>query len=272
MRKIVCVSVPFILSQYHVNSIKETLESIHASKCSSPITTIGVANALRKECDDEMTLRGMYDEFILNDKNILSRAWNVGIKRAIALGATHILVHNLDLKIHSEAIERLANAADTHPEFTLFSPRLWWNKETLESALLSDGAESGGHMCCFMIRPNFFDLVGEFDELFTPAYQEDADMFHRMRLNNCRGSFVNDAFMYHTEGGTLRGCLTIEGLPAKDRITLASAIINRVRENNILYIEKWGDILPNEIYKTPYNKNISTHETKQSGYRLNPEK
>jgi hypothetical protein len=266
MRKIVCVSVPFILSQYHLISIQRTLTSIKSSQSSSPLYTIGVANKLRTELDDVTTLSSVYDEVILNDKNILARAWNIGIQRAKEINATHILVHNLDITLHSQSVERLANASDENPDFIMFSPQLWQTKKTLEQAQLKRGVYHGGHMCCFMVRPDFLDIVGQFDELFAPAYQEDADMFQRLRLSNHRGAFANDAYMFHTEGGTLRGCLTLEGASSKDKIAIASAIITKVKENDQRYIEKWGGPLGGEIYKTPFNKPLSIKSTKQTGY------
>lgn len=246
--------------------MQRTLVSVKSSQCSTPLYTIGVANKIRTELNDEATLRGIYDEVILNDKNILARAWNIGIQRAKEINATHILVHNLDITLHSQAIERLANATDENPDFIMFSPQLWQTKKTLEHARLERGVYHGGHMCCFMVRPDFFDIVGQFDEFFAPAYQEDADMFQRLRLSNLHGAFAHDAYMFHTEGGTMRGCLTLEGVSSKDKITIASAIITKVKENDLRYVEKWGGPLGGEIYKTPFNKALSIKSTKQIGY------
>lgn len=256
MRKVACVSVPFIISDYHISSIRNTLSDVNSSTSASEIFTIGIANCLRPDSEDQNILSTLYQDFLLNDVNILARAWNKGIRRAIESGATHIFIHNLDIRLHPQAIEQLALALDSHPKLILCSPRFWLTKKTLNDARIEKGISPGGHMCAFMIRPDFFDILGEFDETFEPAYQEDTDMLFRMRLKNLQAALVNSAYIHHTEGGTFRGCLTIEGASIKERILIARAIQLKIKQNDQRYLEKWGGLPGAEQFKTPFNKPV----------------
>lgn len=265
MKKVVCISVPFILSEYHITAAKESIRSLRASLLeSSSLYLIGVANQLRP--GDQNKLEGLYDELICNDQNILARAWNRGIARARDLGASHIMIHNLDISMHPQALQRLTNAVDSHTDIQLFSPCEWHTRNTLTQARLESGLLPAAHLSCFMIRSDFTERLGEFDELFAPAYQEDNDMFYRMRLLGMQYARVKDSLMFHTEGGTLRGCLTIREMSGEDRVVMVKAILNAIKQNDRRYAEKWGGSPTQETFRTPFNKQIDLRTTKQREY------
>jgi len=92
-----------------------------------------------------------------------------------------------------------------------------------------------------LINKNLFDKVGEFDEIFHPAYYEDSDYLYRMKLLGKRqdiDSTLNPSIF--------RASQTFEKNPE---------LVNEAMKNNRLrYIEKWGNSPLLETFTTPYNQ------------------
>ena len=93
----------------------------------------------------------------------------------------------------------------------------------------------------FLINRNLFDLVGDFDEIFHPAYYEDSDYLYRMKLLGIRQD-IDKTLNPHI----FRASQTYEKNP---ELVNEAMRINRER-----YIEKWGNSPLLEIFSTPYNK------------------
>lgn len=93
--------------------------------------------------------------------------------------------------------------------------------------------------CAFILPKKTYQKVGFFDEIFYPAYFEDCDYTHRLKLEDYNTSKLNDLNpkIYRQSQTTI-----------KDPSLLNS------QKNLELYIQKWGGEPTKETYKTPYNK------------------
>lgn len=250
--KIALLAVPFILSGYHLRNAQQTLATVRSSQ--HEILRLAVVNAIRGGQGDEAWLKQSFDLVEFNDHNNLARAWNRGIRKALELGAHYVLVANLDMRFHPECIDRLVACAIENPKELLWSAGRWHNYGTLAMAELAPRRRPGTVWSCFMTDGRLFDLVGEFDEVFTPAYHEDSDMIRRMDLKGLpRGVIAEDALVYHGELATMKGCLEIENASIRERLQFMVAIRQVVNKNNQLYIRKWGGLPGKERYTVPYN-------------------
>jgi GT2 family glycosyltransferase len=86
-----------------------------------------------------------------------------------------------------------------------------------------------------------YDYIGDFDEIFYPAYYEDSDYLYRMKLKGIRQDVEAEL-----NPQTVRISMTQERDP---ELVNASMEANRLR-----YIEKWGNSPLLETFLTPYNK------------------
>jgi len=93
--------------------------------------------------------------------------------------------------------------------------------------------------CSFIMTKEIWNLVGEFDECFFPAYYEDKSYEYRMKLKNVMPikSVALNPFIY-------KQSMTIEKMPS---------IIDYSIKNKSLYIDMWGGEPHLEKYITPFN-------------------
>lgn len=133
------------------------------------------------------------------------RAANCGISRALAAGASYILLLNQDAAITPGTITSLRGLLERHREVGILSPLcLDWDEARLdpkitqylqpETALLSD-AFTGNlqdlyeipfiNAAVWLVRREVFENVGGFDPLFF-MYGEDNDLCQRARYHGFR--------------------------------------------------------------------------------------
>jgi GT2 family glycosyltransferase len=93
----------------------------------------------------------------------------------------------------------------------------------------------------FLISKDVYEFIGEFDEIFYPAYYEDSDYIYRIKLKG----FIHDVDM-SLNPRVIRTSMTQEKDP---ELVNESMRVNRER-----YIEKWGGSPLLEKFVTPYNK------------------
>ena len=188
----------------------------------------------------------------------LSKAWNNGIREAIADGCEYVIVSNDDVLFASFTIDEMVKQASSllanykldgsAKEPVLFAPldvaetfddplEIIWSKKSTEFKYHEQELFS-----CFMITPRTVELVGTFDENFDPAWFEDND-FHR-RINLLGYDVQKFKIPYIHRGSTSTKKLT------------------RVLNSNIsqqYYTRKWGSCnrnleLDGEVFKYhPYN-------------------
>ena len=130
----------------------------------------------------------------------LSKAWNNGIREAIADGCEFIIVSNDDVLFAPFTIDEMVKQASSilanykldgsAKEPVLFAPldvgetfddplEIIWSKKSTEFKFREQELFS-----CFMITPRTIELIGWFDENFDPAWFEDNDMHRRICLLN----------------------------------------------------------------------------------------
>ena len=96
-------------------------------------------------------------------------------------------------------------------------------------------------MAAFGISRACIKQVGWFDEMFVPAYCEDNDYIYRTRLMGIEPVFLPSG-KKHYGSATLK---SLEGAVKQN---------NRTYPKNVsLYKRKWGGIMHQETYTTPYN-------------------
>ncbi len=92
----------------------------------------------------------------------------------------------------------------------------------------------------FIINKNLYEKVGAFDKEFYPAYYEDSDYEHRMKL-------LRIPFKYHPKMNPI--IYNTNMTSAKD-----ASILKLSRNNKQRYIDKWGGDVGREKYSIPFNK------------------
>lgn len=146
------------------------------------------------------TLRERYPELeiIENDVNLgYVKGANQGIRRALELEASHILLINNDAVARPRMLERLIAALEKHPHAGVVGPKifyygtdvLWFNGGHFNHLLglsthpLMDRPDDGGDQdrevefitgCAMLVRSQVFRDIGLFDEDFE-IYTEDLD-------------------------------------------------------------------------------------------------
>jgi hypothetical protein len=188
----------------------------------------------------------------------LSKAWNNGVREAIADGCEYIIVSNDDVLFApftiDEMIKQTSSALANYKldgsakEPVLFAPldvaetfddplEIIWSKKSTEFKFREQELFS-----CFMITPRYVELVGTFDENFDPAWFEDNDAERRRCL------LGYDMLKFQ--------------VPYIHRGSLSTKKLTRVLNSNIsqqYYTRKWGSCnrsleLDGEQFKDhPYN-------------------
>lgn len=180
----------------------------------------------------------------------LSRAWNEGIKTAKDDGCTHILVINDDILFSPWTINGLIDIfnVDTNVVMTTgmnIRDELSSNPEAIKMYPQPKEISIADHpdFSCFMVTDEFFNLVGEFDENFSPAYYEDNDMHRRIKLLGYRAIATTAAPYFHY-GSQSQNADPQNPLCPGDKF-------DRCRD---YFVQKWGGYPDSEsLYDRPYN-------------------
>jgi GT2 family glycosyltransferase len=177
---------------------------------------------------------------------------NFGIKHFFRkeYGFDYVLVLNNDIVLHEDAILQLVkrfeqggvgmvtcldvsgemNGAHKHP--SKISEIKTNEKDTCPES-------PHPNFSAFMINRECWDKVGEFDEVFAPAYYEDNDMHYRMNLAGIKAVCYPPAMFYHygsrTQNEAIGRPLTNSG--------------NQFEQ----YVKKWGGGPGQEKFTHPYN-------------------
>jgi hypothetical protein len=169
----------------------------------------------------------------------VAASWNWGIDKAAAMGCDYVLVCNDDItfKNGSEPVAMAAFLAE-NPDYLLVGG----NDLNKFADDPSKNTEETPDFACFMVRSDFPDHVGYFDENIRPAYFEDNDMHRRITLSGARTCQLGAAPFYH-EGS--RTQYANRGLPVVPP--------PQFERNRAYYVEKWGGVPGSERYVHPYN-------------------
>src|SRR5690606_13246091 len=121
--KVAAVMVPFFRAAGHRRWAEDVVRSLRTRY---ELDRIAVVNALRDQTDDEQWVRQAFDHVIMNDRNVLARAWNRGICCAFERGADYALVMNMDVVLHSSCIDNLCAAAREDGDPVMWSATRWY--------------------------------------------------------------------------------------------------------------------------------------------------
>ncbi len=178
----------------------------------------------------------------------LSQAWNNGFKQAVADGCDYVLITNDDILFSPYTVDHLAASFDKLPDNVIMvsANNLIGHLDSpyeildLPAEAADDPFNASDHpnFSCFMVRDDFFDRHGRFDENYVPAWWEDNDSHYRATLLGLREVCTTYASCVHFGG------VTTAAMPTKD---------SSVSQN--YFRQKWGSTKRdlNELYKVPYN-------------------
>lgn len=145
-----------------------------------------------------------YPDFITyleNDENCLARAWNMGLKYLFNKGYENVFVSGLDSESPNvDDLDVLAGAA-TDDGFSAATPL---GMQSLGVANQLPVKHGDGSFSFFCINKDCFELVGDFDEGFKPAYFEDNDYLERMWQEGLRPVRRQDVQYFHIFQGTVK--------------------------------------------------------------------
>lgn len=179
----------------------------------------------------------------------VAKGWNSGILAAMEGRCDYILVINEDIVLKNNAIDRIVAFAKEHPEFVMWSmgqtPDLF-NIDTCEE---DENWSEHPNFSSFLVKNDFFDHVGTFDENYEPAYYEDNDMHARLALAGKQAVIYGGARFFHF------GSRTTNSDPM-----LKVQMPPKFRANANRFVEKWGRSPANEVvemrgtyFPTPFN-------------------
>ena len=180
----------------------------------------------------------------------VSKAWNWGVDKAKELKCDYVLIVNTDIVVKSNAIDRLVSFAESHPEAVIWTMAEWAEISSIEEAPEDENFSEHPHFSCFMVKTDFFDNVGRFDENFVPAYLEDGDMHARLALANKKAYIYGGARFFHFGSRTI-----------KSDQNEWEKNTHSFPKNQQYFISKWGCPPVNEVdrmrevyFKHPYNE------------------
>lgn len=196
------------------------------------------------------------------------RSVNFGVQYGIEHGADAILVCNNDIVLHPEAIWRLAERIEKGDVGIVTCNDVRGEMQTLDmipslvgalSAKEKEKSDEAPHpnFSAWMISKDCWEIIGEMDEIFSPAYFEDNDYHYRMKLVEVPAIVLPSAMFYHY------GSRTQHEASETGNILIGHSQFESTRNE---YVRKWGGIPSEEKYQHPYNdesktiKDVKQHE------------
>lgn len=162
---------------------------------------------------------------LVRDKNILSGAWNDFMR--LANNDDYMIVANDDVAVHKNTIEELIRAADNNPKVAMFSGNI----------------HDGNSYSFFLLRKWAYDIVGPFDERFTPAYYEDNDYDYRLqKIHRLQRIHVENVNYDHIVSATVKAMNHAQQMEHNRNFI----------KNGRYYEGKWGGMPGKEKYMAPF--------------------
>lgn len=246
----IAVIMPVVLQ--NPATLQMTLNTLASVRADMPIPwSLGLLCNRLHVCtaaELEQYVRGVLGEWpgleiVVDRERTVAGAWNEGARRAIAGGASRIILMANDARPLPGCFKALL-AYDV-PDVALWSAC----QEPLASQ--PGAATDGADFSLFMVRPETFARHGWFDENYRPAYFEDNDMYARVILGGEHCRVIHDAKFTHVSGGSQTIRLDAE---------MAHHVQHWFQSNADYFRRKWGRMPANteeEIrttyYQTPFN-------------------
>ncbi len=241
------------------NTAEETIECVRSLEASeySPVDTIVVDNASKNDSVGRLREELGDLELICNPTNLgYAGGNNVGIRRAIEIGADYVLIVNSDVTVAPDTIGKLVNTAGETDRIAAVGPAVFWKKTPevlfaaygkvdfseaivkLVGANSTDVARFGSEPrevdwvvgCAVLLSNEALNEVGLFDEEFF-AYHEEADWCVRAKKRGFKVVFVPGAKVLHV------------GQAATGGAKYASAKRYFVGRNSVLFARKHASCL-----------------------------
>lgn len=184
----------------------------------------------------------------------LSAAWNNGFVNAVNDGCDYVIISNDDVlfapwtidawvKQFSQETEDIVLTAPLDVTETFFDPfEIVFSQEQTTDYIYNEREL----FSCFMVKNDFFDRCGSFDENFDPCWWEDNDMHYRIKLLKYDVKLFTIPYIHLGSQTTKKLTIPINSLKSQE-----------------YYRKKWGSNNRNliESYVTPYNnKDMSPKE------------
>lgn len=240
------------------------MESIAASKCDIPFEVL----IINQNSTDETVNKA---EDFGNRKmpgrvhvvtNAVNRGcaggWNQGVEWALEHGFTHIVIANNDILVAPAALQEMYNRMKKGGALLVscldVAKEVKVPNEVLNEAhpVNNKDESEAPSPCfsCFMITPETIQRVGFFDEGFFPAYFEDNDYHHRMKVIAGENSAIaiTKAVFYHFGSRTQNQAVGAPVVPGE-----------MFRKNADYFKRKWGGEPKFETYQTPFNDSTKDH-------------
>jgi GT2 family glycosyltransferase len=234
-----------------MNQLKYTKKMADTLTAQKPFYTIFIDNNSTDGTREYLKEKSKTDGIIsllFEDNNGAAGSWNIGIRFALkALKCSKIAVLNNDILLMPDTLDRLFN------DLSIRGTGLTSAKDVSEKC--ADEGEffhsMNGKINSYLETPNFscfainrycIERVGYFDEAFYPAYFEDNDYHHRMKLENLNATCNYGNYFFHFGSRTRQS-------DAK----FTDYIKGRYLKNQAYYLKKWGGLPGFEKYKTPFN-------------------
>ena len=177
----------------------------------------------------------------------LAAAWNQGFSEAVQDGCDYIIISNDDVLLAPWTIDAWVESATQLPDNIVLSAPLDVTSTFFDpfEIVFSDPTTEYEYQerelfSCFMVKSNFFELCGSFDENFDPAWHEDNDMHVRIRLLGYNVKKFQIPYIHLGSQTTKKMLLPINSLKGQQ-----------------YYVRKWGSYTRNaetgESFRTPYN-------------------
>lgn len=197
----------------------------------------------------------------------LSQAWNETALQAFDEGCEYALICNDDILFAPHCIDAMVEEYERLREsgclmvsgnnilMEVAYPEDILNYKLPEGTLPSESDHP--NFSCFMVKREYFEEVGLFDENFIPAWYEDNDSHRRAKLLGFRETCSNVASMIHFGG------------VATSRMENPSS-----EHSRNYYVSKWGGVPypESETFEHPYNDPAfkPTHWKRSDGTVVGP--
>lgn len=179
----------------------------------------------------------------------LAAAWNKLAKTAFDDGCDYALICNDDILFAPDTIDamiRELEELEVTEKVVMVTPNNIKGELADPYAILDyrlpEGTQTSfsdhPNFSCFLIGPDYFDKIGDFDENFWPAWFEDNDSHRRAKLLGYREICTTAAPMVHFGGVSTSMMENPDSSLSRD-----------------YYIKKWGGVPwpESEVFTTPYN-------------------
>jgi GT2 family glycosyltransferase len=205
------------------NGFSDTIECVKSLMLSSykNVNICVVDNNSSNESLSELYKADLDINIVENVRNSgFGDANNIGAHRALAAGDEYIWILNNDTLVAPDAIEKLIDFSQTHPEIKLIGTTIYemHSEKNIQSygcgcvdftlgraRLITDREEI--HQCNYItgtslfLRTRDFLALGGFDTTFF-MYWEDTDLSFRACSNHMRIGVAVDAKIYHKESAS----------------------------------------------------------------------